>query len=236
VEKTQPGAASFDELHAVDYLAYSFLQQGRDGEARRMLERVRSVKRLDNPNFAAAYALAAVPARYALERGRWAEAAALEVAPAWFPWAQFPYAEAITHFARAVGAARSGDAAGARQSVARLDALHQAAVDAKIGYWPAQIEIQRRAAAGWLAHAEGRNEDALRLLKEAVDLEAATDKHPVTPGPVVPARELHADLLMELGRPAEALAEYEASLKIAPNRRYALAGATRAKTRLASGS
>ncbi|HEY2943524.1 MAG TPA: hypothetical protein VGN09_13910 [Vicinamibacteria bacterium] len=228
VKKTQPGAASFDELHAVDYLAYSFLQQGRDGEARRMLDRVRSVKRLDNPNFAAAYALAAVPARYALERGRWAEAAVLEVAPAWFPWAQFPYAEAITHFARAVGAARSGDAAGARQSVARLDALHQAAVDAKIGYWPAQIEIQRRAAAGWLAHAEGRNEDALRLLKEAVDLEAATDKHPVTPGPVVPARELHADLLMELGRPAEALAEYEASLKIAPNRRYALAGATRA--------
>jgi Tetratricopeptide repeat len=228
VEKTQPGAASFDELHAVDYLAYSFLQQGRDGEARRMLERVRSVKRLDNPNFAAAYALAAVPARYALERGRWAEAAVLEVAPAWFPWAQFPYAEAITHFARAVGAARSGDAAGARQSVARLDALHQAAVDAKIGYWPAQIEIQRRAAAGWLAHAEGRNEDALRLLKEAVDLEAATDKHPVTPGPVVPARELHADLLMELGRPAEALAEYEASLAIAPNRSYALAGAVRA--------
>ena len=228
VEKTQPGAASFDEMHAVDYLTYAFLQEGRDDKAREMLERVRAVKRLDNPNFAAAYALAAVPARYALERGRWAEAAALEVAPASFPWAQFPYAEAITHFARAVGAARSGDPARARQAIERLDALHQATVDAKIAYWPGQIEIQRRAAAGWLARAEGRNDEAVRLLKESAELEAATDKHPVTPGAVAPARELYADLLMELGRPAEALAEYEASLKVAPNRRYALAGALKA--------
>ena len=228
VEKTQPGAASFDELHAVDYLTYSYLQRGRDAEARAMVERVRQVERLDNQNFAAAYALAAVPARYALERGRWAEAAALEVAPASFPWAKFPYAEAITHFARAVGAARSGDVGRARQALERLEALREAAVDAKIGYWPDQIEIQRRAAAGWLARAEGRNDDAQRLLKEAVDLEAATDKHPVTPGAVAPARELYADLLMELGRPAEALAEYEASLKIAPKRRYAIAGASKA--------
>jgi tetratricopeptide (TPR) repeat protein len=228
VQKTLPGAHSFDELHAVDYLAYAFLQQGGDAKAREMLERIRTVERLDNPNFAAAYALAAVPARYALERGRWAEAAALEVAPASFPWAKFPYAEAITQFARAVGAARSGDAVRARQATERLEALHKAAVDAKIAYWPDQIEIQRRAAAGWLARAEGRNEDALRLMKEAVELEAATDKHPVTPGPVVPARELHADLLMELGRPAEALAEYEAALLVAPNRLYALSGGVRA--------
>jgi len=228
IEKTQPGATSFDELHAIDYLTYSFLQEGRDAEARTMVERVRKVEKLDNPNFAAAYALAAVPARFALERGRWAEAAALEVAPASFPWASFPYAEAITHFARAVGAARSGDAARARQAVERLEALREAAVDAKIGYWPDQIEIQRRAAAGWLARAEGRNEDAQRLLKEAAELEAATDKHPVTPGAVLPARELRADLFMELGRPAEALAEYEASLKVAPNRLYPLSGAVTA--------
>jgi tetratricopeptide (TPR) repeat protein len=228
VEKTQPGAASFDELHAVDYLAYAFLQEGRDAKAREMLQRVQRVERLDNPNFAAAYALAAVPARVALERGRWAEAAALEAVPASFPWAKFPYAEAITHFARAVGAARSGDVARARPAVERLEALHKAAVEAKIAYWPDQIEIQRRAAAAWLARAEGRREDALRLMKEAVELEAATDKHPVTPGAVAPARELYADLLMELGRPAEALAEYEASLVIAPNRSYALSGAVRA--------
>ena len=228
VQKTLPGAHSFDELHAVDYLAYAFLQEGRDAKAREMLDLVRRVDRLDNPNFAAAYALAAVPARYAFERGQWAEAAALEVAPASFPWAQFAFAEAITQFARAVGAARSGDPARARLAIERLDALHKAAVDAKTPYWPGQIDIQRRAAAGWLARAEGRPEDALRLLKEAVDLEAATDKHPVTPGPVVPAREMYADLLMDLGRPAEALAEYQASLQVAPNRSYALAGAVRA--------
>lgn len=228
VQKTLPGGHSFDELHAVDYLVYAFLQQGRDARAREMLERIRTVERIDNPNFAAAYALAAVPARYALERARWAEAGALAVAPASFPWAKFPYAEAITHFARAVGAARSGDAVTARQAVERLEALHKAAIDAKIAYWPDQIEIQRRAAAGWLARAEGRNDDGLRLMKEAVELEAATDKHPVTPGVVVPARELLADLLMDLGRPAEALAEYEASLAIAPNRLYPLSGAVRA--------
>jgi len=236
VEKAQPGATSFDELHAIDYLAYSFLQEGRDAEALRMVERVRKVEKLDNPNFAAAYALAAVPARYALERGRWAEAAALEVAPTSFPWAKFPYAEAITYFARGVGAARSGDVARAREAVARLEALRQAAIDARIAYWPDQIDIQRRAAAGWLARAEGRNDDAQRVLREAVELEAATDKHPVTPGAVLPARELRGDLLLELGRPAEALSEYEASLKVAPKRRYALAGAARARTGLASGS
>jgi tetratricopeptide (TPR) repeat protein len=228
VQKTLPGGHSFDELHAVDYLVYAFLQQGRDARAREMLERIRTVERIDNPNFAAAYALAAVPARYALERARWAEAGALAVAPASFPWAKFPYAEAITHFARAVGAARSGDAVTARQAVERLEALHKAAIDATMAYWPDQIEIQRRAAAGWLARAEGRNDDALRLMKEAVELEAATDKHPVTPGVVVPARELLADLLMDLGRPAEALADYEASLAIAPNRLYPLSGAVRA--------
>jgi tetratricopeptide (TPR) repeat protein len=228
VQKTLPGAHSFDELHAMDYLAYAYLQQGRDAKAREMVDGIRTVQKLDNPQFAAAYALAAVPARYALERGRWAEAAALEVGPAFLPWATFPYAEAITHFARAVGAARSGDAARAREAVERLEALHKAAVDAKIGYWPAQIDIQRRAAAGWLARAEGRNDEAARLLKEAADLEAATDKHPVTPGAVLPARELYADLLLELGRPAEALAEYEAAVAIAPNRSYPLAGAVRA--------
>jgi hypothetical protein len=228
VQKTLPGGHSFDELHAMDYLAYAYLQQGRDAKAREMVDGIRTVAKLDNPQFAAAYALAAVPARYALERGRWAEAAALEVGPAFFPWATFPYAEAIIHFARAVGAARSGDAARAREAVQRLEALHKAALDAKIGYWPAQIEIQRRVAAGWLARAEGRNDEATRLLKEATDLEAATDKHPVTPGAVLPARELYADLLLELGRPAEALAEYEAAVAIAPNRAYPLAGAVRA--------
>ena len=228
VRKSDPGATAFDELHALDYLAYAFLQQGRDEKAREILERVRAVVRLDNEQFAAAYALAAVPARFALERGRWADASALEVTPAWFPWAKFPFAEAITHHARAIGAARSGDAPRAREAVARLGALHRAAVDAKIGYWPDPIEIQRREAAAWLAMAEGRKDEAVSLMKEAVALEESIEKHPVTPGPVLPARELEGDLLMALGRPAEALAAYEASLAVAPNRFYALGAAVRA--------
>jgi len=228
VRKTAPDMSSFDELHALDYLAYAFLQQGRDVKAREVLEQVRAVTRLDNPQFAAAYALAAVPARYALERGRWADAASLEVGPAWFPWDKFPFAEAITQAARAVGAARSGDVARAREAVARLEALHTAAIDKKIAYWPDQIEIQRREGAAWLAMAEGRKDEAASLMKDAVALEAATDKHPVTPGPVLPARELYGDLLMALDRPVDALAEYDASLAVAPNRLYPLAGAVRA--------
>jgi tetratricopeptide (TPR) repeat protein len=192
------------------------------------VQRVRSSSRFDNANFAAAYALAAAPARYALERGRWSEAAALEVTPASFPWEKFPFAEAITHFARAVGAARSGDLARARQAVARVVELHKAAVDAKVAYWPDQIDIQRRAAAAWLAYAEGRGDEALALMKEAAGREAASEKHPVTPGPVLPALELHGDMLMDMGRPAEALAAYEASLAVAPNRLYALASAIEA--------
>ena len=197
VRKAIPDGSSFDELHALDYLAYAYLQQGRDAEAQAALDRIRAVTKLDQQQFAAAYALAAVPARVALERGRWADAAALQVAPAWFPWSRFAYAEAITHFARAVGAARSGDVARAKEAAARLDALHQAIVDAKTAYWPDQVEIQRKAAAAWIARAEKRDEEALALMRGAAALEASTDKHPVTPGAVLPARELLADLLAE---------------------------------------
>ncbi len=228
VRKTDPGASAFDELHALDYLVYAFLQQGRDTQAQEILTRALAVKRVDNPNFAAAYALAAVPARYAVERGRWADAAALEVGPAWFPWDKYPFAEAITQTARAVGAARSGNVPRAKEALARLEALHGAAVTAKLPYWPDQIQIQRREAAAWLALAEGRKDEAVALMKEAVAQEDATDKHPVTPGTLLPAREMYGDLLMELGRPAEALAEYEASLATAPHRFYALGAAVRA--------
>ena len=225
VRQTMPGANAFDELHALDYLAYAYLQQGRDAEAEAVLARVRAMKALDQQQFAAAYALAAVPARVALERRRWADAGALEVAPGWFGWSRFPYAEAITHFARAVGAARQGDVARARAAAARLDALHRGLVEAKTPYWPDQVEIQRRAAAAWIARAEKRDDEALAAMRAAADLEDSTDKSPVTPGAVLPARELLADLLVELGRPAEAVAEYEASLRSAPNRLYALLGA-----------
>jgi hypothetical protein len=225
VRKAIPGGDSFDELHALDYLAYAYLQEGRDDEAQAALARVRAVKKLDQEQFAAAYALAAVPARVALERRRWADAAALDVAPGWFPWSRFAWAEAITHFARAIGAARSGDVGAAKAALARLDALHQALVDSNTAYWPDQVAIQQKAAAAWIAHAEKRDAEALALMRAAAELESSTDKHPVTPGAVLPARELLADLLAETGHPAEAAAEYEASLKDAPRRLYALVGA-----------
>jgi hypothetical protein len=228
VEKTMPGAASFDELHAVDYLAYAYLQQAQDGKAKQLLSAIGTVDKLDLDNFAAAYALAAVPARCALERRQWKEAAALTVRPASFPWAKYPYAEALVHFARAIGGARGGDLDAARSARAQLTDIQRTMAEAKDEYWAGQVEIQRLAAEAWIAQAEGRKDDALKLMRAAAELEDSTDKHPVTPGAILPARELLGDLLLEAGAPAEALQAYEASLLTAPGRFNSLAGAVRA--------
>ena len=228
IEKAHPGATAFDGLHAMDYLEYAYLQTGRDAQARELVDRVAKVTSLDVAQFAAGYALAAVPARYALERRAWKEAAVLTVAPTSFPWEQYPYAEAIVHFARAVGAARSGDRETARAAFARLAAIQRVLAGQKGFDWATQVEIQRRAAAGWLAHAEAKDEEAVALLRSAADLEDTTDKHPVTPGSVLPAREQLADLLAELGRPGAALTEYETSLRTAPARFRTFWGAAQA--------
>jgi tetratricopeptide (TPR) repeat protein len=228
VAKTHSGAASFDQLHAMDYLAYAYLQGGQDQKAKGVFDELGQISKLDLENFAAAYAFAAIPARYTLERRRWEEAAKLTLHPRAFPWKQFPYAEAITWFARAVGAARSGDTTAARQDVEKLAAIQQALVQAKDTYWADQVEIQRRAAAAWLALAEGDREKALALMRAAADLEDSTEKHPVTPGSILPAREMLGDLLLETGQPAKALVEFEASLRNAPNRFNGLSGAARA--------
>jgi tetratricopeptide (TPR) repeat protein len=228
VERTDPGATSFDGLHAMDYLEYAYLQTGRDAPARELVTRVASVTSFDVPNFAAGYALAAIPARYTLERRAWKEAAALAVGPASFPWEKYSYAEAITHFAHAVGAARSGDLETARAAVTKLASIQSALAGQKGFDWATQVEIQRRAAAGWLARAEAKDEEAVALLRSGADLEDTTDKHPVTPGSVLPAREQLADLLAELGRPGAALTEYEASLRSAPARFRAFWGAAQA--------
>src|SRR5262249_35279733 len=180
VARLHPGATAFDELHALDYLEYAYLQSGRDAEAARVLERTRGVGELDVSNFAAAYALAAVPARHALERRDWAEAAALTVAPASFPWARHANAEAMIHYARALGAARRGDLPAGRESLARVAALRGALAGRGDAYWAGQVDVLRREAAAWIAHAEGRHEEAVRLLHEAADAEDLTDKSPVT--------------------------------------------------------
>jgi len=228
VARTHPGAGAFDQLHAMDYLVYAYLQGAQDLAAKRVLDEMSRVDKVDVESFAAAYAFAAVPARYVLEKRRWSEAAVLTLHPSSFPWKNFPYAEAIIHFARAIGMARSSDVAAAREELGKLASIQKALADAKEGYWAGQVEIQRRAAAAWLAKAEGKNEEALKLMHSAADLEDSTEKHPVTPGAVIPARELLADMLIELNQPEQALAEIEASLRNSPNRFNAIYGMARA--------
>ena len=218
-----------DQLHAMDYLAYAYLQQARDREARAVLDELKAIRKTDPESFKCAYSFAAIPARWALERRNWSEAAELKVEPVDFPWQRFQWAEAITHFARAIGAARNGDGDRARAAVEKLAEVQKQVIGAKGNYdWATQVEIQHRAAAAWLAKAEGKSGEALRLMRSAADLEDSTDKHPVTPGAVLPAREMLGDLLLELSQPAEALREYERSLADSPNRFNGLSGAARA--------
>jgi tetratricopeptide (TPR) repeat protein len=214
-----------EQLHAMDYLAYAYLQGGQDREAQRVLDELMEMQKAEPENLPAAYAFAAIPARYALERHRWAEAAALTLHPSSFPWDHFHGVEAMTVFTRALGAAHSGDVAQATKEVATLQALHSALSDAKQGYWADQVEIQRRAAAAWVAHAAGKQEEAVTLMRAAADLESVTDKLPVTPGAIVPARELLGELLLDVQQPAQALTEFEASLRTDPNRFNGLYGA-----------
>ena len=224
-----PGAASQDQLHAMDYLAYAYLQTCQDGEAKRVWEEAAAVSKVDQDVFQAAYAFAAIPARYTLERRRWSAAAALQVRPAAFPWVRFRYAEAITYFARALGLARSGNPAAARADVAKLSAIQKALAQTRQDYdWATQVEVQRQAASAWIARAEGNKDAALRQMRAAADLEDKTEKHPVTPGPVLPARELLAELLMELNQPALALPEFEKVLQTSPKRFNATYGVARA--------
>ncbi|MGI9070061.1 MAG: tetratricopeptide repeat protein [Bryobacteraceae bacterium] len=228
VAKTHPGAASLDQLHAMDYLVYAYLQTCQDGEAKRVVEDAAAVSKVDQEGFQAAYALAAIPARYTLERRRWPEGASLEVRPSEFPWTRFSYAEAITHFARALGATRSGNPSVARGEIERLSAIQKTLAQVKEGYdWSAQVEVQRLTAVAWAAHAEGDSEGAFRWMRSAADLEDKTDKNSVTPGPVLPARELLGELFMELDQPALASPEFEAVLRSSPKRFNATYGAAR---------
>ena len=223
--------ATAEELHALDYQAYAYLQTGQDAAAKRTVDAIGALgPKIQTsgagnaaPPPAGFYALAAIPARYALEREAWPEAAALTPLQT-----SFAYTDAITHFARALGAARSGNAAAARQDLEKLATLRDALKAANDGYWSEQVEIQRRGALAWVTLADGKQEEALTLMREAASMEDATEKSAMTPGPIKPARELLGDMLMQLNRPADALAEYEATLKKEPNRFRATYGAARA--------
>jgi hypothetical protein len=224
----QTGLRSYEGLHAYDYMMYGYLQLARDREARVLVDEVTSTRKLNVDHFAGAFALAAIPARFALERGQWAEAAALTPRPGDLAWSKFPQAESIVWFARGLGAARSGDPARARQDLARIEALRDGMTAAKSLYWAHQSEVQRLAVAAWIARAEKRDDEALALMRASAEAEDETEKHPVTPGPIKPARELLAEMLIEVGRPASALQEVEASHRVEPNRFQGLYVAARA--------
>jgi hypothetical protein len=224
----QQGAGSYNALHAMDYLMYAHLQLAQDEAAKSLLDQINAIEQLDVENFVAAYAFAAMPARYALERRDWQAAAMLELHPQNLAWEKFPQAEAVLVFARGLGAARHGEVQAARADVERLHKLREAMVATNQTYWAGQADIQITEIEAWIALAEGKSEVALTLMRDAVALEDATEKHPVTPGPFVPAHELLGDMLRFVGKPAEALAEYEISQTLEPNRFHGWYGAARA--------
>ena len=221
-----------EQTHSMDYLAYAYLQGAQDKQAWGVLDQVNNIQKVEPQSFKVAYAFAAIPARYALERRRWDEAAKLTVptgTAGTFPWQNFPWAEAHIHFARAIGAARTGDTASARQEIERLSAIQKSLVEVKGGYdWAKQVEIERLVASAWAEYTEGKHDESLRLMRAAADLDDATEKHPVTPGAILPAREQLGELLLELKQATAALQQFETSLTSAPNRFNGLYGAARA--------
>ncbi len=220
-----------DELHASDYMVYAYLQTAQDRATQRLVESsVEVFSRFDPavlpsgaaPPSAAYFARAAIPARYCLERHAWADAAKLEPRPS-----PFPPADAITYFARGLGAAHLKDGAAARSAIGSLEQIRDK-LKMKEGYWANQVEIQRQEVSAWLAFAEGDPQGALAGMRAAAELEAGTEKNAITPGPLTPARELLGELLLELKRPSEALKEFEATLTKEPNRFRTLYGAAEA--------
>ncbi len=219
-----------EELHALDYQVYAYLQTGQDEAARRVLDKlaplgaqVMTAPVNAAPVPAGYFAVAAIPARYALERGAWSDAA--QLTPVTTP---FLYPDLSSHFARALGAARAGQPGPAKEDIAKLTALRDGLTAKKDNYWAEQAEIQRRVTEAWVAFAENRKDEAVAGMQAAADLEDTTEKSPVSPGPLMPARELLGDMLLALNRPAEALAAYEASMAREPNRFRGLDGGARA--------
>jgi tetratricopeptide (TPR) repeat protein len=221
-----------EELHSSDYEIYAYLQTGQDESVRRIVNSLPEIAARFNSTAviggaggpsAGYFALAAIPARYALERQDWKQAAQLAVRET-----AVPYTDAITWFARGVGAARLGQAAAANESATALQQIHERLLKAGEHYWALQVEIQEVAVRAWAALAEGKKEEALRQMKSAAEMEDGTEKSAVTPGPLAPVRELLGEMLLEMHEPAQALEQFEATLKKEPGRFRALYGAAHA--------
>lgn len=211
-----------EQAHAMDYLVYAYLQLGQDAQAQRVVAETMSLA-VNPAVFIGPYALAAMPARYAVERGAWDEAVALQVRIT-----KFSFPDAITHYARGLGFVHLNDLASAAQESTQLAALRDALAEKKDTYWSNQVEVQRLGVDAWIAFERGNRDDALKSMRAAADLDDSMEKHIVTPGAIVPARELLGDMLREAGRPAEALAAYDASAKREPLRLRGLYGSAKA--------
>jgi tetratricopeptide (TPR) repeat protein len=224
------GPEGFDSetVHTMDYLEYAYLQTAQDHKAKEVVDELVGFRQSAGANLPTAYAVAAIPVRFALERRDWKAAAALSEPAIGFPLEHFPWAEAMISFARSLGDAHSGDAAGAQAEITKLQSLEDKLLAAKDRYWANQVKVQRLGASGILAHVQGDDKKAVELARAAADLEATMDKHPATPAAVYPARELLADLLLELNQPGAALKEYEQVLRTDPNRFRSLLGKARA--------
>ena len=224
-KQSKPGELSLHYIHAMDYLIYAYLQKVQDQKALDALITINNVEKYQD-SFASAYGIAAAQARYPLELRQWGKAANLKLRThSTFPWDKYPGFEAITHFARGLGAGRSNDITKARASIRELDTLYELTKKAGQDYWAVLVDSQRNTVAAWTAYSEGMTGNALQLMKKAADIEDSVDKHPVTPGAVLPARELLGDMLLLAGKYGEAIDAYEASLLISPNRYNSLYGA-----------
>ena len=224
-KQSKQGELSLHYIHAMDYLIYAYLQQAQDKKSQDVLVAVNKVERYQD-SFVSAYGIAAVQARYFLELREWENAAKLKIRThSTFPWDKYPWYEAITYFARGLGAARSNDIDKAQDSIRTLDTFYEHTKKAGQDYWAVIVDSQRKSVAAWTAYSAGKTDKALQLMKTAADIEDSVDKHPVTPGAVLPARELLGDMLVLLGKYDEAIDAYEATLLVSPNRFNSLYGA-----------
>jgi tetratricopeptide (TPR) repeat protein len=214
----------------MDYLVYAYLQKKENVLARQQLDYLQTMNEVYPVNFKVAYAFAAIPARYALERKDWKQAAGLNAHPLNFPWDKFPWQNAIIHFARVMGNVHLDNINAAEKELDTLKTAYEKLKGQKNkALETAQVAVQINAAEGWIEYKRGNHEKAIMFMKAAADAEDATEKHPVTPGPVIPARELLGELFLEMDRPALALTAFEQDLKRHPNRRNAMIGLAMAK-------
>jgi tetratricopeptide (TPR) repeat protein len=227
VKSAQADKSLGDQLHGQDYLVYAYLQLAQDNEARAVVDEMLTVTGYNPSIRAATFAVTASPARYMMERGDWKGASELQVRPT-----GTAFVDAITHFARAVGAARSGTPETAKTEIDKLAELRETTRETKDAYWTEQVDIQWQVANAWMLHAQGKHDEALKAMSVAADAEDKTEKSPVTPGPLAPARELYGEMLLERGMAREALAAFEATKTKEPNRFRGFLGAAKAAEKL----